>query len=137
LRAASVRLIAMISDVDGVRWHHVPEPGVWSIGKDAEHVADAAAYHRWIVRRTIGQADSSRPPIERLQTTTWLAVAEAAELIQRSTEKGAQLLLALSDEQLDRPTVPPRARGQRLAETIERVMIGHLDAHREAIESKL
>jgi hypothetical protein len=137
LRAASVRLIAVIDGIDEGRWGRTPEPGVWSIGKDAEHVVDAGAYHRWIVRRTIGQADASRPPIERLRMTTELSVVEAAELIRRSTEDGAQLLLALTDEQLDRPTVPPRARGQRLAETIERVMIGHFDAHREAMESKL
>ena len=78
----------MIEPIDADRWQLVPEPGVWSIGKDAEHVAEATVYHQWIIR------------------------------------------LAL-------PTRPPRAKPQVLADTIDRVLIGHFDTHRAAIEEKL
>ena len=138
LREAAADLIALVETIDDRHWRHVAHPGVWSIGKDAEHVADAAVYHQWIVRLTIGEKVSSRrPAIERKEMTTRLAPHEAVELIYQRTEDGARLLAGLTDEQLSLPTRPPRARGALLAETIERVLIGHYDAHREAIAAKL
>ena len=66
MREAAARLIAVIEPIDDERWRNPSEPGVWSIGKDAEHVAEAAVYHQWIVRLTIGQKVSSRrPALER------------------------------------------------------------------------
>jgi hypothetical protein len=47
------------------------------------------------------------------------------------------LVIGLTDEQLNLPTRPPRVRDQRLAETIELVLIGHYDTHRLSIEAKL
>jgi hypothetical protein len=111
---------------------------VWSVGKDAAHVAEAAAYHQWIVRLTIGQNVSwRRPIIERQELTTTMTAQQALDLIRQRTEEGAALISSLSDEQLDLPTRPPRARGQALADTIELVLIGHYDVHRRDIERKL
>jgi uncharacterized damage-inducible protein DinB len=138
LRNAAGALIAVVESIDDDRWAQVPLPGVWSIGKEAEHVADAAVYHQWIVRLTVGDFPSSRRPvIERTQMATNRSPAEVVELVSARTEDGARLLLALSDAQLDLPTRPPRARGQVLVETIERVLIGHYDTHRAEIEAKL
>lgn len=69
--------------------------------------------------------------------TTDLSALEAVDQIRRRTDDAAQLIGGLSDEQLDLPTRPPRANAQRLAETIERVLIGHYDAHWADIERKL
>ena len=108
------------------RWKHVPDPPVWSIGKDAEHVAEAAVYHQWIVQRTIGQTVSPRrPAIERKTLTTTMTALQAVDLIRQRTVEGAVLISSLSDEQLALPTRPPRARAHVLADTIERVLIGH------------
>lgn len=102
------------------------------------HVAEAAIYHQWIVRLTIGQAAASRrPAIERNRMTTHHSPREVVDLLNERTREGVRLLLDLTDEQLELPTRPPRARGQRLAETIERVLIGHYDTHRLEIEAKL
>jgi len=137
LRERAEALIAVIERIEPSRWDLVPAPGVWSVGKEAEHVADAAVYHQWIVSLTIGEAVSSRrPPIERTRMTTDHSPRAVVELIRARTEDGAGLLLGLTDAQLDRPTKPPIARGERLATTIERVLIGHFDVHREAIERK-
>jgi uncharacterized damage-inducible protein DinB len=138
LQEAGAALIAVIELIDDDRWRRVPNTGVWSIGKDAEHVAEAAIYHQWIVRLTIGlKVSSRRPAIERTQMTTDLSPREAVELLHQRTDEGVRLLLDLTDEQLDLPTRPPRARSQALAETIERVLIGHYDGHRQDIETKL
>jgi len=138
LNEASAGLITVVESVDLQQWSRVPAPGVWSIGKEAEHVADAAIYHQWIVRLTIGDKVSSRrPPIERNQLTTAHTPDEVIELIRARTEDGTRLLLALRDAQLDLPTKPPRAQGQLLETTIERVLIGHYDAHRSEISAKL
>ena len=138
LREAAADLIALVESIDDRQWRHIANPGVWSIGKDAEHVAEAAVYHQWIVRLTIGQkVPSRRPAIERKVMTTRLAPRDAAELIHQRTDDGARLLVDLTDEQLDLPTRPPRARAELLAGTIERVLIGHYDAHRADIEAKL
>jgi DinB superfamily len=138
LREVGADLIALVEPIHDRHWRHVAHPGVWSIGKDAEHVAEAAVYHQWIVRLTIGEKVSSRrPAIERKEMTTRLAPHEMVELIHLRTEDGVRLLAGLTDEQLSLPTRPPRARGALLAETIEGVLIGHYDGHREAIEAKL
>ena len=138
LREAAANLVSVIEPIDDERWRLVPESGVWSIGKDAEHVAEAAVYHQWIVRLTIGQKVSSRrPALERLRMTSDLSPGEAAELIRQRAEDGARLILDLTDEQLDLPTRPPRANAQVLALTIDRVLIGHYATHSAEIEAKL
>jgi len=137
LDEAVAALIAVIADIEPERWRHVPAPGEWAIGKDAEHVIEAAGYHQWIVRLTIGQKVTSRKPVlERKQLTTDLSPAEAVELLRQRTEEGIDLIFGLTDEQLDLPTRPPRGRGQVLADTIEQVLIDHHDGHRGDIESK-
>src|SRR5262249_54755509 len=138
LRAAELDLIHLLDGVDPAEWGRVPAPATWSIGKDSAHVAEAAMYHQWIVRRTIGErVPAPRPPIERLQLTTARTKGEAIDLIRRRTNEGATLIAGLRDEQLALPTQPPRARNQVLAETIRGVLIGHYDAHRRDIERKL
>jgi hypothetical protein len=59
------------------------------------------------------------------------------DLIHQRSEEGAALIASLTDEQLALPTRPPRARSQRLAETIQDVLIDHYDTHRRNIEQKL
>lgn len=138
LRAAAAALLSVLERIEPERWSLVPGPGIWSAGKDAAHVAEAAVYHQWIVRLTIGQSvPSRRPSIEREELTTTLILGEAVNLIRQRTDEGAALIAGLSDEQLALPTRPPRARDQRLAVTIERVLIGHYEAHRRDIERKL
>jgi len=134
---AAARLLAAVESVDGELWSRVPEPGAWSIGREAEHVAEAGGYHQWIVRLTIGEKVSTRRPVlERQALTPEHSVAEVVAMIRDRTDEAARLIRSLSHEQLDLPTRPPRANGQLLAETIERVLIGHYDAHRMEIERK-
>ena len=138
LDEAASRLVETLQSVDADSWDGVPEPGVWSVGKEAEHVAEAGGYHQWIVRLTIGEKVSSRrPAIERQEMTSRLARAEVVAMIRERTDEGVRLIGSLIDEQLDLPTRPPRAKGERLAETIERVLIGHYDAHRMDIAGKV
>ncbi len=138
LQRAAGDLIAVVERIGDRDWRHQTDPAVWSISKDAEHVADATAYHQWIVRVTIGEKVSSRrPSIERKRMTSDLSPAQMVALIRERTDDGLRLLRSLTDEQLDLPTRPPRARNQGLAETIEQVLIGHYDGHRQEIESKL
>jgi uncharacterized damage-inducible protein DinB len=138
LYAAAATLIAVLERIEPERWARVPGSSVWSVGKDASHVAEAAAYHLWIVRLTIGQTASSRRPIiERRELTTAMTTRETVDLIRRRTEEAGALISSLSDEQLALPTRPPRARASALAGTIELVVIGHYDTHRRAIERKL
>jgi hypothetical protein len=138
LRAAAASLIAVVEQVEPDRWGRVPAPGVWSVGKDAEHAAEGAALHQWIVRRTIGErVSSSRPNVERKLLASALSPGEAAALLRRRTDGGVRLVQGLSDEQLDLPTRPPGARPQSLAEAIEGALIGHLNHHRDEIAAKL
>ena len=137
LDEAATALIEVIAPIEPDDWRHIPAPGVWSIGKDAEHVIEAAGYHQWIVRLTIGQkVPSRRPVLERKQLTTDLSPQQAVALLRRRTAEGVELLRGLTDDQLDLLTRPPRARSQALATTIELVLIGHYDGHRGDIEAK-
>jgi hypothetical protein len=138
LESASEALAEILENVPPDRWMHVPGPGVWSVGKDAEHLSEAATYHQWIVRQTIGQQVASRrPPLERNELTTDLSPREAVGLLRQRTVESATLIRALTDDQLDLPTRPPRARAQNLAVTIERVLVGHYRAHGDDIAAKL
>jgi uncharacterized damage-inducible protein DinB len=138
LRQVSAELIATIEGIDSTTWSRVPSAGVWSVGKDAEHVAEGNAYHQWIVRTTLGEKVSSkRPPLERAQLTTPLSVPRMVELLRKRTEESADLIGHCTDDQLDLPTRPPRPRASTLAEVVEQVLIGHIDTHRRAIQSKL
>lgn len=138
LEEAAAGLVTAIDAMDDGRWRLVPEPGEWSISKDAEHVAEALAYHQWIVRLTIGQDVPSRwPALERSKMTSHLSQSEAVELIRRRVEDCVRLLLDLTDSQLNLPTRPPRASAPLLADAIDRVLIGHLQTHLAAIEAKV
>jgi hypothetical protein len=44
LREAAARLVVVEAIADE-RWRALPETGVWSISKDAEHVVEASGYH--------------------------------------------------------------------------------------------
>ncbi len=138
LRTAASGLISVIERIEPEDWMRVPGSAVWSVGKDAAHVAEAAVYHQWIVRLTIGQKVSSRrPSLERREPVTAMTASQAVDLIRQRTSEGAALISSLTEEQLALPTRPPRAPAQVLADTIERVLIGHYDAHRHDIERKL
>jgi hypothetical protein len=101
LHAASAALIASVEQTRPELWWRVPAASEWSLGKVAAHVADAATYHQWIVRVTIGQKVSSRrPPIERSELATTLTPAQTIDLIRQRTREGAALISSLSDEQL-------------------------------------
>ena len=138
LSQAADRLVTVVERIDDGSWRHHADQTVWSISKDAEHVADATVFHQWIVRLTIGEKVSSRrPAIERKRMTSDHSPTELVALIRERTDEGLRLIRGLTEEQLDLPTKPPRAGDQRLAETIERVLIGHYDGHRAQIEAKL
>ena len=138
LEEAAARLIGVIETIDDDRWRLVRQPGEWSISKDAEHVVEAAKYHQWIVRLTIGENVPKRKPVlERRQMTSEMSPGQAIEVLRQRTDDGARLLRNLTDDHLDRETRPSRANGQLLAETIEQVLIGHHDGHRADIEAKL
>jgi hypothetical protein len=131
-------LISLLERVDEQDWLRIPGPGVWSPSKDAEHVADANVLHQWVVRLTIGQAKASgRPGIERKQLTSTRASAEVIELVRARLDEAATLVRGLADAQLDLTTKPPKAGAPSLAETIEGLMIGHVEHHRREIEAKL
>jgi hypothetical protein len=134
---AATALIQVVRGVDPVRWTAVPAPGVWSVGKESEHVSEAAAYHLWIVRFTIGdEVSSARPSIERLRLTTDLSPAMAATRLRERMDAMIAVVERLTDASLELPTRPPRAGSPNLATTIERLAIGHLDIHRAAIMAK-
>jgi hypothetical protein len=109
LHAAAEGLISLVERIDPESWSHVPGPTVWSIGKDAAHVAEAAVYHQWIVRVTIGEKVSSRrPAIERLELTTAMTPRQGVDLIRDRTDKGRALLAGLTGSRIER-----RVRGYR------------------------
>ena len=92
LQAAADALVAVMEPIDDDHWHRVPDSGTWSIGREAEHVAEAAGYHQWIVRLTIGERVSSRrPALERKQMTSALSHRQAASLIRQRVEDGVRL----------------------------------------------
>ncbi len=134
---ASEALISLAETIAPERWMSVPKPGVWSPGKEAEHVADGAAYHQWIVRLSLGEKVPPRPHIERAQLTARGSQQNVVDLLRQQANESVTLIAGLTDEQLDLPVRPPRARSPTLAQMIESVLVGHYDVHRTEIEAKL
>src|SRR5579859_1809916 len=132
LQAASNALIGLAERIPADRWLDVTVPGEWSLGKDAEHVADGNALHQWIVRSTLRQPVGKRPVIERVRLTARLAQAEVIGLLEQRAKESSSLLELLTDEQLALP-----CRTRTLGEFIQRVLIGHYRTHQAAIERKL
>src|SRR5437762_8974454 len=67
LRQVSEALIGLVGAIESERWMNVPRHGVWSAGKEGEHVADGAGYHQCIVRHSLGQIALAPPHLERAQ----------------------------------------------------------------------
>ena len=131
-------LTSVLERIDLDDWLRVPAPGVWSPGKDAEHVADGNVLHQWVVRLTIGQAKASaRPRIEREQMTSTRSPTEVIAFVHDTLGEAAILVRGLTDHQLDLVTKPPKAGAPSLAETVQGLMIDHVEHHRREIEAKL
>jgi hypothetical protein len=138
LTEARGSLISVLERIDRHDWLRVPAPGVWSPGKDAEHVADGNVLHQWVVRLTIGQAKvSARPRIEREQLTSTRSPAEVIAFVCNTLGEAATLVRGLSDAELDLTTKPPKAGAPSLERTVQGLMIDHIDHHRREIEAKL
>jgi hypothetical protein len=82
LEEAAEELIAVVQHIDLERWARIPESGVWSPGKDAEHVADAAVHHQWIVRLTIRHRVPARPVLERKVLTAERSQEAVVDLLR-------------------------------------------------------
>ena len=137
LRQVSEALIGLVGAIESERWMNVPRPRVWSAGKEAEHVADGAAYHQWIVRCSLGQKVPARPRIARAQLTAQRSQRDVVDLLVQRTNDSVALIAGLSDKQLDLPARPLRARAPTLAQMIANVLIGHYEVHHTEIEAKL
>src|SRR5215207_3630603 len=102
LRAAGAELVQAVERIEPEHWELVPDSGVWSAGKDAEHVTQGAVYHQWLVRTAaLGQTLERGAGTRRDVMTAELARAEVLALLQQRTEESAQLVESLSDSQLD------------------------------------
>ncbi len=138
LDAAVEDLVGLIGAIPPPRWTAVPSSGVWSVGKEAAHVAEALHYHQWIVHLTVGDPVPKRKPVlERLEMTTDLSTTEMIDLLRTRAAEGIALVGGLSDAQLDLVTRPPRASSPSLAATIESMLIGHVRGHTAEIAAKL
>jgi hypothetical protein len=140
VRDACAALIQTVGQVDDAHWGKVVEDGVWSPGKDAEHVTQGAAYHQWIVRRAALGDTSDRPVgTERDLMVAVLAKRDILDVLQQRTDQSALLVQSLSDAQLELPA--PRMGADGPARTVEQMiegqMIRHYYEHRENIEAKL
>jgi hypothetical protein len=140
VREAAAELIQTVRQVDDTYWERVDEEGVWSPGKDAEHVTQGAAYHQWLVRTSaLGETSERTARTERDIMVAVLSRAEVLDLLQQRTDQSALLVESLSDEQLQlpAPTLGPDGPPRTVAQMIEGQMIRHYHEHRENIEAKL
>src|SRR5579859_1608770 len=92
LRDAAAALSRTIGQIDDAHWARVPEAGVWSAGKDAEHVSQGALYHQWLVRTAaLGETLERGPGTQRDVMTSLLARADVLSLLHQRSEEIARL----------------------------------------------
>jgi kynurenine formamidase len=140
VREASASLAQTVAAVDDTHWAQVPRDGVWSPGKDAEHVSQGALYHQWLVRTAaLGEKLERRGTTQRDVMTAELTPREVLAGLQQSAEESARLVETLSDAQLDLPAPPLASDGlpRTVAQMIEGQMIRHYHEHQWNIHTKL
>jgi hypothetical protein len=138
LRTAVERFIAAVERIGPERWAapRFDRAGErWSLGKEAEHVAEAMAAHAWGVRLSVGEEAGPPPGVERKTMTARGSAGEVVEALRRTAEGSARLVEGLTDEQLALPAQPTRTRS--VGQAIERVLIGHVERHRVEVERAL
>jgi kynurenine formamidase len=139
LREAGEALGRTVSLVDEGHWGWVPEDGVWSAGKDAEHVSEGSLYHQWLIRTALGEPLERGAGTQRDVMTARLSQAEVLALLRERTEQSAELVASLSDAQLVSAAPPRPADG--LPRTVEQMIVGqiisHYQEHQLNIETKL
>ena len=138
VRAAGAAFVDAVERLDDTAWDHVPEEGVWSAGKDAEHVISGAQFHQRLVRNTVAGAEPARGGGTRRDVM--IAETTKAEVLaglREEIEASARLVESLDDDSLAL-SAPPQSNG--LPRTLEQVivgqMIGHYDEHRANLEAK-
>jgi DinB superfamily len=135
LRTTTERFIAVVERIGPERWA-ASRGERWSLGKEAEHVAEAMAGFGWGVRLSVGEEVGPPPPnLERKALTARGPAEEVVEALRLTVESCARLVEGLSDEQLALAARPTRTR--TIGQAIERVLIGHVERHRREIERAL
>jgi hypothetical protein len=140
VREAGAALIQNVGQVDDAHWGRVVEEGVWSPGKDAEHVTQGAAYHQWLVRTSaLGDTSARSASTQRDIMVALLSKSEVLDALQQRTDQSASLVASLSDAQLElpAPTMGPDGPPRTVQQMIEGQMIRHYHEHRENIKAKL
>jgi hypothetical protein len=136
LQSALDALLSVIQSASAAQWSAIPSPGEWSVGKEAEHVADGNAYHLFLVRQSLRQRGLKRPGIERSALVTSRTRAEVIELLQQQTSACLGVITSLSANDLALPTRPFRPGAPTIAHLIKG-MSNHYHVHRQSIEAKL
>jgi hypothetical protein len=139
LRDAGAALVRTVIQVGDAHWSRVPEDGVWSAGKDAEHVTQGAMYHQWLIRTAgLGETLERGKGTQRDLMTSVLSKEDVLSGLHQRTEETAQLVQSLSDEQLAR-SAPPFGDGppRTVDQMIEGQVIRHYREHQYNIQVKL
>ena len=144
---ANAELANLIESCSDSQWRAVCQGEQWSVGVTAHHIAyDQAHIVEWF--QAIAAGLPQPPPAEGgLDAATARHAAQFADctreetltLLRRDGELAAGAVRALTDEQLDRmslPTAdgrPPRTAGQ----VVERILIGHVLGHGASIRAAI
>jgi hypothetical protein len=140
MREAGAALSDTVAAVDDSHWELVPGEGVWSAGKDAEHVSQGALYHQWLVRTAaLGENSERRGATQRDVMTSQLTRSDVLAELQQCTQQCAHLVESLSDAQLDLPAPPLASDGlpRTVADMIDGQMIRHFREHQWNIHTKV
>jgi len=145
--ATNEALIAAVQRLSEADWRATCPGEGWSVGVTAHHVA---GYHLPVAQLAQGIAQGAAlPEITREQIDAGNAQharehanctrAETLALLRRDGAAAAAIIRGLTDEQLDR-TAPLAAFGGApwsAADVIERILIGHPQAHLASIQQAI
>src|SRR5450631_4652930 len=93
VRQAGTALMQTVGQVDDAHWGRVVEDGVWSPGKDAEHVTQGAAYHQWLVRTSaLGDTSERSASTQRDIMVALLSKREVLDALKQRTDQSASLV---------------------------------------------
>src|SRR5262249_22483729 len=130
LRTTVERFIVLVELIGSERWA-APRGERWSLGKEAEHVAEAMAAHAWVVRLSVGEPAGRPASVDKTTVTARGSAEQVVETLRLAADSSARLVESLTDEQLALPAQPTRSRS--VGKAIERVLIGHVERHRVEI----
>jgi uncharacterized protein (TIGR03083 family) len=136
---ANRELIATVERLSDAHWKAKTSAEGWSVGVVAHHVAGGHLGISGVVQKIVNGESFPMPNLDKMNAEHAAQFANATKaetlaLLRQNAAAAAAMVRGLGDAQLDHVGGPMN---MSAAQTIERVLIGHIDDHHASIRKTI